>query len=120
MVKGVPFRTRLALALGAFALVALSGPAAFAQSPDDLPGFDQLPLPGGEDPSEEEEPAEEDETDDGAGTGADDANQVDAPGGGVDTGAGGLAGAPLAAPLAVAGTLAAGGATVLVRRRTRA
>lgn len=120
MSEGRRFRIRSLLSLSAaVALVALSGTAALAQSPDDIPGFDQLPIPGGEDPADPDEPA----PDPGPGAGDDTGPQVDAPGGGVDTGAGGLAGegSPAAVPLAVAGALTAGGGAVLVaRRRARA
>lgn len=113
MTKGMPIRMRLSLAVAAALTVsAFAAPLAVAQSPDDIPGFDQLPLPGGEDPAAE---PTESPTD---GTGGDPSGpQVDAPGGGVDTGAGGLAadGAPVA--LGAAGALAAMGGAVFVARR---
>ena len=112
--KGVPFRMRLGLvALAAVVLSAVAAPIAFAQSPDDIPGFDQLPIPGGEDPA-----AEPSEAPGGGGGGGNDTPQVDAPGGGVDTGAGGLAGQDTALVLAAAGAVAAmGGAVYTARRR---
>lgn len=112
--KGVPFRMRLGLvALAAVVLSAVAAPIAFAQSPDDIPGFDQLPIPGGEDPA-----AEPSEAPGGGGGGGNNTPQVDAPGGGVDTGAGGLAGQDTALVLAAAGAVAAmGGAVYTARRR---
>lgn len=112
MTKGMPFRTRLALAFAAVLVVsAFAAPVALAQSPDDIPGFDQLPIPGGEDPAEDptEDPGDPGTSDPGT--------QVDAPGGGVDTGAGGLADGGTALPLAAAGAVAAMGGAVLVARR---
>lgn len=113
--KGVPFRMRLGLvALAAVVLSAVAAPIAFAQSPDDIPGFDQLPIPGGEDPAAEPSEA----PGGGGGGGGDNTPQVDAPGGGVDTGAGGLAGQDTALVLAAAGAVAAmGGAVYTARRR---
>jgi hypothetical protein len=114
--KGVPFRMRFALTLvAALAMAAFAAPMALAQSPDDIPGFDQLPIPGGDTPTEDPEPGEGD-----GGTGATETPQVDAPGGGVDTGAGGLATGEGALPLGAAAALAATGGAVLVARRRAA
>lgn len=113
--KGLPFRMRLTLAVvAAVVLSAFAAPVALAQSPDDIPGFDQLPLPGGEDPAAE--PSEAPGGGDGGGGGGT-GPQVDAPGGGVDTGAGGLAGSGAPVALGAAGALAAMGGAVFVARR---
>lgn len=114
MNKGVPFRTRLVVAMAVAVVVSVFvAPVAMAQSPDDIPGFDQLPIPGGEDPAED--PTEDPGGDPGT---TDPGPQVDAPGGGVDTGAGGLAEGERTLPLAAAGAVAAmGGATLIARRR---
>jgi hypothetical protein len=113
--KGLPLRMRFALTLvAALAMTAFAAPMALAQSPDDIPGFDQIPIPGGD------EPTEDPTTDpgDGSGGGETDTPQVDAPGGGVDTGAGGLAGDDSALALTAAAAVAAmGGAVVMARRR---
>jgi hypothetical protein len=113
--KGLPFRMRFALTLvAALALTAFAAPMALAQSPDDIPGFDQIPIPGGETPSEDPTT----DPGDGSGGGGTDTPQVDAPGGGVDTGAGGLAGDNGGLALVAAAALAAtGGAVVVARRR---
>ena len=116
MTKGLPFRMRLALALGAvFVVSLLAAPLALAQSPDDIPGFDQLPIPGGEDPADD--PADDPAGDDDSGDGN---IQVDAPGGGVDTGAGGLATDHAALTLVAAAAVASTGAAALVARRRTA
>lgn len=114
MTKGMPIRMRLSLAIAAALTVsAFAAPLAVAQSPDDIPGFDQLPLPGGEDPAAEPTPTPGGGDGGGGGT----APQVDAPGGGVDTGAGGLAGDGAPVALGAAGALAAMGGAVFVARR---
>lgn len=113
MDKGSPVRMHLVVCVAIAALFALmAAPAAFAQSPEDIPGFEELPIPGGEDPAE-------DPGDGPADDPADDP-QVDFPGGGVDTGAGGMAGEDGGGvALATAGALAVmGGATLVARRRS--
>lgn len=114
MNKGLPFRMRFALTLvAALAMTAFAAPMALAQSPDDIPGFDQIPIPGGDEPTEDPTDAPGD-----GGGGGTDTPQVDAPGGGVDTGAGGLAGDDSALALTAAAAVAAmGGAVVMARRR---
>lgn len=116
MEKGLPFRMRFALTLvAALVMTAFAAPMALAQSPDDIPGFDQIPIPGGETPSEDPTA----DPGDGGGGGGTDTPQVDAPGGGVDTGAGGLATGDSGLPLAAAAAVAAmGGAVLVARRRT--
>lgn len=117
MEKGLPFRMRFALTLvAALVMTAFAAPMALAQSPDDIPGFDQIPIPGGETPSEDPTT----DPGDGSGGGETDTPQVDAPGGGVDTGAGGLADSDSGMPVALtaaAAVAAMGGAVVVARRR---